>query len=190
VRVWDDELQAEDLGDECARWFTTVLDQSCRVVRFCAEVRRHVSRRHTDLRGEVAFADGYPLLVLSLESLSELNRRLKTPLPMLRFRPNVVLRDCQPFQEDEWQTLAAPGLRFDLVKPCVRCKITTLNPDTLEYGKEPLRTLAKFRNGEKGVLFGQNAVHHGPGTLRVGDRLEVVAMRSRASERDMDQETQ
>src|SRR5690606_13803071 len=118
----------------------------------------------------------YPLLVISLESLADLNRRLEEPLPMRRFRPNVVVRDCQPFEEDEWQTLAAPELRFDLVKPCTRCKITTLNPDTLEYGKEPLATLAKFRRTDDGVVFGQNGVAHGTGRLRVGEPIEVVSL--------------
>jgi uncharacterized protein YcbX len=176
VNVWRHETLAEDLGDECARWFTDVLEQSCRVVSFPDDQHRPVSRSHTDLSAEVCFSDGYPLLLLSLESLAELNRRLHEPLPMSRFRPNVVVRDCQPFEEDEWKTLAAPGLRFDLVKPCVRCKITTLNANTLEYGKEPLRTLAKFRRNEDGVIFGQNGVHHGPGKLAVGDLIQVESL--------------
>lgn len=178
VEVWGFRCLAEDLGDATARWFTDALEQSCRVVRFSDAVHRAVSKRHTDLDAEVAFADGYPLLVISLESLSELNRRLEVPLPMSRFRPNVVVRDCQPFEEDEWQTVVAPELVFDLVKPCERCKITTLNPDTLEYGKEPLATLAKFRRSKGGVSFGQNAVPHGPGRLRVGDVLRVESRRS------------
>lgn len=176
VRVWGFECPADDLGDDVARWFTDVLEQSVRVVRFADEVHRPVSKRHSELDAEVAFSDGYPLLLISLESLADLNRRLEEPLPMRRFRPNVVVRDCQPFEEDEWKTLAAPELRFDLVKPCTRCKITTLNPDTLEYGKEPLATLAKFRRRADGVVFGQNGIAHGPGRLRVGDPVEVVSL--------------
>jgi uncharacterized protein len=178
VSVWNFEGEAEDLGEECARWFTEILEQSCRVVRFADDVHRAVSKSHTALNAEVAFSDGYPLLLVSLESWSELNRHLEVPVPMSRFRPNVVLRGCQPFQEDEWQTLAVPQLTLDLVKPCERCKITTLNPDTLEYGIEPLATLAKFRRGPKGVLFGQNAVHHGPGVIEVGDNVTVLAERT------------
>lgn len=177
VVVWDFETDAEDLGDACARWFTDVLEQSCRVVHFPKGAHRTVSQEHTGIAAEVAFSDGYPLLLLSLESWAELNRRSGEPLPMSRFRPNVVVRDCQPFEEDEWRTVQAPGLRFDLVKPCTRCKITTLNPHTLEYGKEPLRTLAKFRRREEGVIFGQNGVHHGPGKLAVGDSLHIESLR-------------
>jgi hypothetical protein len=176
VTVWDDETMAEDLGDECARWFTDVIEQSCRVVTFPPDEHRRVSREYSERDAEVAFADGYPLLLVSLESLAELNRRLREPLPVARFRPNVVVRDCQPFQEDEWLTLRAPHLGFDLVKPCTRCKITTLNPHTLEYGKEPLRTLAKFRRHGDGVIFGQNGIHHGPGRLVVGDPIEIESL--------------
>jgi uncharacterized protein len=176
VRVWGFECEADDLGDKVARWLTDVLEQSCRAVKFPDGLRREVSKRHSALDAEVAFADGYPLLLISLESLADLNRRLDDPVPMRRFRPNVVVRDCQPFEEDEWKTLAAPGLRFDLVKPCTRCKITTLNPDTLEYGKEPLATLAKFRRRADGVIFGQNGIHHGKGRLLVGDPIEVVSL--------------
>lgn len=177
VKVWKYEGAAEDMGDECARWFTSTLEQSCRLVRFPADVHRKVSKRHSDLDAEVAFSDGYPFLVVSLESWADLNRRMVEPLPMSRFRPNIVLRDCQPYQEDEWKTLESQNLRIDLVKACARCKITTLNPTTLEYGKEPLLTLSRYRKGKKGVLFGQNAVHHAPGRLRVGDEFRVLSLR-------------
>lgn len=175
VRVWDFSGEAEDLGDAAADWLARVLREPVRLVRFAPSTHRLVSRDHTSLDAEVAFSDGYPALLLSLESLVELNRRLPTPLPMNRFRPNVVVRDCQPFEEDTWRHLRAPELELSVVKPCERCVITTIDQDALERTKEPLRTLARFRRTEHGVIFGQNCVHHGPGTLRVGDEFEVAS---------------
>ncbi len=174
VQVWGFTGEALDMGDECADWFSTVLDQSCRLVRFPDDVHRPTSRRHTDLESEVAFADGYPALLLSVESLRALNTRLQQPVAMNRFRPNIVVRDTQPFAEDSWRELRAPDLTLSVVKPCERCKITTVDQDSAETGKEPLATLALFRRLDGKVVFGQNCVHHGPGTLKVGDPLQTV----------------
>lgn len=180
VRVWSFEGEALDMGDACAEWFRAVLERDCRLVRFADDVHRRVG---TDAASaEVGFADGYPFLVVSLESLSELNRRLQVPLPMNRFRPNVVLRGCQPFQEDEWDVVSFPELSMQLMGPSPRCKMTTLDPETLEYGKEPLRTLAKFRKQQGGVMFGQNAIHLHSGCIRVGDPVTVERERTREVE--------
>ncbi len=173
VRVWNFTGPAVDLGADVTAWFTRVLRTPARLVRFDEAVHRATSTRHTDLTSEVTFSDGYPALLVSLESLGDLNRRLTAPLPMNRFRPNIVVRDCPPFAEDTWSRIEAPDLELAVVKPCTRCAITTVNQQTGETGKEPLRTLATFRKTDDGVIFGQNCVHTGPGTLRIGDELHV-----------------
>jgi uncharacterized protein len=187
VKVWDFEGEALDQGDIAASWFQHVLHSSCRLVRITQDTQRRSSTRYTEHSSRLAFADGYPALLTSLESLAELNRRLEQKLPMNRFRPNIVVRECLPFEEDEWLELSAPQLRLWVVKPCVRCVITTIDQQTLAQGKEPLRTLAQFRRGagfetlspeEKGVTFGQNCVHHSAGTLSVGDVFVVEARRA------------
>lgn len=189
VRVWKYEGEGLDQGDAAASWFQNVLHCSCRLVQVPDDSQRMSSTRFTDVSAKVGFADGYPALLASLESLAELNRRLEHKLPMNRFRPNIVVRDCQPFEEDEWAELQAPNLQLTVAKPCVRCVITTIDQQTLEQGKEPLKTLAQFRRGagfeqldpdEKGATFGQNCVHHGPGSLRVGDEIDVKARRRAA----------
>lgn len=174
VRVWSFEGEALDAGTTAAEWFSQAIGEECRLVQFAPDVHRRVSQQFTDLKSELAFADGYPALLTSLESLSELNRRLATPLPMNRFRPNIVVRDCRPFEEDSWQTLEGADLRLSVVKPCDRCKITTIDQAQLKTSKEPLRTLATFRKTPEGVLFGQNCVHHAPGSLRVGEVLRAT----------------
>lgn len=173
VQVWGFSGPAWDLGDEGATWFSDAIGQSCRLVRFADDVTRQTSQRHTSQASEVAFADGYPALLVSIESLRELNRRLPQPVPMNRFRPNVVVRDVQPFAEDTWATVHADNITLSVVKPCERCVITTIDQLTRASGKEPLKTLGQFRRQGGAVVFGQNCVHHAEGVLRVGDRLRV-----------------
>lgn len=173
VKVWSYSGEALDLGDEAADWFSTFIEQSCRLVEFAPDGHRAVSKSHTALDAETQFADGYPILVASIESLSDLNRRLTVPVPMNRFRPNVVVRDVAPFAEDGWKVLDLPRLRLHIVKPCERCVIVTTNQVTLERQKEPLRTLATFRNFDGRVCFGQNAVPEASGTIALGDVARV-----------------
>jgi uncharacterized protein YcbX len=124
----------------------------------------------------VSFADGFGFLLISEASLEELNRRLEQPLPMNRFRPNLVVRGCEPFAEDGWGDLRLGDLELRVVKPCARCVTTTTDQDTAARGVEPLRTLATFRKRDGGVMFGQNVVHRGTGRLAVGMPLDVVSL--------------
>jgi len=176
VTIWRDLCVAVDQSQEASDWFRAFLGVPCRLVGMADEHVRRVdakyARRSDD---QTAFTDGYPLLLMSEASLEDLNRRLPAPLPMNRFRPSVVVRGCDPYAEDGWREIRIGSLGFDVVKPCERCIITTIDQDASEFGLEPLRTLATYRRFPSGgVMFGQNLVHHGPGTLRVGDPVEVV----------------
>src|SRR5690606_27102370 len=145
VRLWEYDDEAVDMGDEAARWFSEILERECRLVMFAPEKSRPISQKHTSLAAEAQFTDGYPVLLATVESLSELNRRLTIPVPMNRFRPNVVLRACAAFAEDDWRLVRLPRLTLHVVKPCERCIVTTIDQDTLERSKEPLRPLSMFR---------------------------------------------
>ncbi len=122
----------------------------------------------------MSLADGFPLLLVSQASLADLNSRLERPLLMDRFRPNLVVSGCEPFAEDSWKLVRVGELTLRVVKPCARCVITTVDQATAAKGKEPLRTLATFRKHGTKVLFGQNLIHDGTGTLRAGDTVEVL----------------
>ena len=122
----------------------------------------------------MSFADGFSILLISQASLDALNRRLETPVGMDRFRPNIVVDGCAPFAEDMWRRIRINGCTFDVVKPCARCVMVTVNPETGEKGKEPLRTLSTFRAHNGQVLFGQNLIHRSHGQLRVGDTVQVL----------------
>jgi uncharacterized protein YcbX len=180
VTVWRFHGVAEDAGDEAAEWFSQYLGVSARLVHMPDDVQRPTSTDYTDVAGEVGFADAYPLLFISKASLADLNDRLvergKSPVPMNRFRPNVVISGCEPFAEDGWKHVTIAGIQFDVVKPCARCAITTVdqNVGAAPDVHEPLATLATYRRGANGgAMFGQNVIHRGLGMMKVGDQIEV-----------------
>lgn len=175
--IWKDRVESVDQGDRVAAWFSHVLDRAVRVVRKApASIRRVDPAYATDPTDQVGFADGYPFLLLSEESLAGLNERLTKPLPMDRFRPNIVLAGCAaPHDEDTLGRFAIGAITLSAVKPCARCAITTVNQRTAEVGTEPLRTLATYRRmATGGVAFGMNLIHHTTGWLAVGDRVIVA----------------
>lgn len=167
-QVWDDAGRAL-CHDAASRWFSDYLNDDVRLVYMPESERRPVNPKRARSGDIVSFADAYPLLVISEASLGDLNARLAAPLEMRRFRPNLVLTECEPFAEDGFKTLSIGGVSFRAVKRCERCVVTLVDPDTGECGKEPLRTLAKYRQEEGKVWFGMNLIHDGPGELRVGD---------------------
>jgi uncharacterized protein YcbX len=190
VTVWSDRFEALDEGDAAARWISDVIGAALRCVRFADDVTRLASPRWTKgLDAPTRFADGFPLLVTADASLTELNGRLGakgvTPLPMNRFRPNVVLGGTEAFDEDFAGTLtigAVGDVVLRVAKPCARCPITTLDQATgatdPRWPHEPLDTLAGYRANPRvdgGLTFGQNAiVVEGVGQrLRVGDAVDV-----------------
>lgn len=174
VRVWDYRGPAVDCGDEVADLLTLSLDQPCRLVR---TTPRHM--RPAPGGGQVGFADGFPLLITTTSSLADLNSRLPEPLPMNRFRPNIIIGNQEPWAEDDWLELDIGGIPVDVVKACTRCAITRVDQTTGVRGDlEPLQTLAEFRRGPEGVEFGQNAIHRAAGTLRVGDSVTVTSPQS------------
>jgi uncharacterized protein YcbX len=162
VRVWKDECAAFDEGDEAAAWLAQVLGRPCRLVRFDASQPRLSDRSWTGaLSAENRFSDGFPLLALGSASLEDLNARLAAPLPVNRFRPNLLLEGLDAYAEDRIDELRHGAVRLKAVKPCTRCIITTTNQESgAREGEEPLRTLKSYRYDEslRGVCFGQNLI--------------------------------
>lgn len=175
VGIWRDRCVAVDQGGVAAGWLSAFLGHSCRLVRMAPAFVRPVDPDYATAGDQVGFADGFPCLLTAEESLAALNERLDEPLPMDRFRPNIVIAGGTPFGEDRMSRLRIGDIVFKAPKACARCTITTVDQATGETGKEPLRTFATFRKARRGVLFGQNLIHTGIGTIRVGDRVEVLA---------------
>ena len=180
VRVWKSEgLLAEDCGVEVAVWLSDFLRVPCKLVRIGEKFARPLVKPGKDRLGDVlAFADGYPFMILSEASLADLNARLDEPLPVDRFRPSFVVNGCDAFAEDTWKNLRVGTVNFRTGGPCARCIVTTTNQLTAERGKEPLRTLAMYRRDAEDptdVNFGQNLIHETKsGTVRVGDAVELL----------------
>lgn len=179
VVVWRDTVEAADMGKEAAAWFSDYLGTAARLFAMPPSTVRAVDAAYAPQPAQVGFADGYPLLVISEESLAALNEKLaargKDAVPMSRFRPNMVIKGGGAFAEDDLGAFSAGDVTFDVVKPCARCAITTIDQGqgTSPDPKEPLATLAMFRRGDGGkVLFGQNIVHRGEGVVSVGDTLQ------------------
>lgn len=177
VNIWKSkDVQAVDQGEEAAHWFSDWLGFPVRLVHFANGYIRKVNAKyaiHPD--DHTGFADGYPILLASEESLADLNARLESPLPMNRFRPNVVVKGCEPFAEDTWKRIRIGEVELAIVKPCARCLVTTIDKETLAKSKEPLKTLATYRRRGSGVMFAQNAIPLNGGRFEVGMSVEVVA---------------
>jgi uncharacterized protein len=180
VTVWKFTGGGIDCGDEVAQWYSVFLETSLRLVRFDPQLPRECSAEWTgSTRSITEFADGFPVLVISRASLDELNSRLPKNLPMERFRPNVVIDDVAAYDEDRIHELRAADVTLRLVKPCMRCSITTTDQDAgVVDGIEPLQTLKLYRHDRElmGVAFGQNAIIvSGVGSrLRVGQKFEIA----------------
>jgi len=169
VRVWKNEVEAAMADKAAQAWFSRFLGFDCRLVYMDAAAVRPVDARYSVGVGQVSFADGYPLLLTSEVSLAALNARLDVPVPMTRFRPNLVVRGVDAFAEDQWQQVHIGEVLFHVVKPCARCVVTTIDQQTAVQGKEPLRTLGAFRRREGQVYFGVNLIPDKPGVVHVGD---------------------
>ena len=178
VKVWDDIVEAVTVSNEADLWLSNQLDKKVRLVLMPESTERRADPRYA-LKGEsVSFADGFPFLLISQASLDDLNGKLSNPIEMRRFRPNFVVLGSEAFGEDTWQSIEIGTLTFDLVKPCARCILTTINPETGEKSPEPLRTLATYRKVNNKILFGQNLVAATYGSVNEGDKISIIQSRS------------
>lgn len=183
VKVWDDTVQAYDCDETTATWFSNFLGTPCRLVRFHADALRAVDSNWTDgIAANTLFSDGFPLLVVSQAALDDLNGKLEAqgrkPVPMNRFRPNLVLGGTGAFDEDFSSEIQIGDARLKPVKPCARCTIPAVDQATGERTEDPVEILQAYRANPRvngGITFGMNAiVTAGEGTvLRVGQEAAL-----------------
>jgi uncharacterized protein len=170
VEVWGVRCQALEVSGEVSDWFSRQLDMPCRLVYMPDDSRRNAGSEESGPDALVGFADSDPILVASQASLDDLNSRLPAPVPMLRFRPNVVLEGVHAFAEDEIPQIELDGLLLRRTKRCGRCLVTTIDIETGERGTEPLRTLSAYRTFGRHACFGSYFVPESEGTIAVGQR--------------------
>ncbi|MGH3095722.1 MAG: MOSC domain-containing protein [Streptosporangiales bacterium] len=176
VTVHRKPAPAVDQGDDAARWLSDVLGRDCRLVRCPDDGGKRVNPAYGD--GHTMYADAYPATIVSAESLDGLNERLAEPVPMDRFRQNVVVAGWgEPHGEDDVRLLRIGEVMLRLVKPDDRCVVTTIDQATGERTREPLRTLARYRTRDQKICFGMFAMVEQPGVVRLDDEAEILESR-------------
>jgi uncharacterized protein YcbX len=174
VRIWRDAVEAVEVEGDASALLSAFLGRRCALVFMPDQVVRPVDPRYASPGDRVGFADGYPVLLAARASLDELNGRLAAPVPMNRFRPNLVVAGGAAFDEDRHERAIVGELSFRMPKRCERCQVTTVDQATAEVGVEPLRTLAGYRKAANSVYFAQNLIPDGEGAVAVGDAVRYV----------------
>jgi uncharacterized protein YcbX len=177
VTVWDDTCLAKDQGDAIAEALSRFLEKECRLVFMPDSTIRQVNQKYAlGPENIFGFADGYPFLLISEASLKDLNSRLEKPVPMDRFRPNLVISGCEPYEEDTWKWIRIGDIRFNGAKLCSRCMAINVDQSKGEKTTEPFQTLASFRKQDTKINFGLNMIHTAQGALSVGQEIEILEL--------------
>lgn len=174
VGIWRDECLAKSVSAAADIWLSEFLQTTCRLVYHPDDRQRQVDQRYAAPNDQTAFSDGFPFLIVSESSLNSLNQALPSRVSMARFRPNLVIADCESYAEDGWRLIEINQIKFRLPKPCSRCSVPGIDPDTAISAKEPLATLSRLRKWENQIYFGQNALHDQSGQLLVGSPIDVL----------------
>lgn len=178
VNIWDDVCTASEVSDIANEWFSHALHMPVRLVYMPSDTQRLVDENYANNKEIVSFADAYPFMIIGQSSLDDLNQRLDQPVPMNRFRPNLVFTGGAPYCEDTIDTFSIGDVTFTAVKPCARCVLITIDQGLATKGKEPLKTLSAFRTQKNKIMFGQNLLHKGAGIIKAGDKIEVQRLRT------------
>lgn len=170
VRVWNDDIAGQHCGEQADAWFSHYLGKTAKLFYMGAR-----SERPGRGGSELGFADSAPLLVLSAASVADLNTRLRSPVSIRNFRPNLVVSGSGAYAEDEWEDFSIGDARFRGLWRCSRCVLTTVDPDTgvMDAQRQPLDTLMAYRREGEEAMFGRNCSVTGPGRIRVGQPLRL-----------------
>lgn len=171
VQIWDDSAQAIEVNVDVSKWFSEQLKQPIRLVYMPDDTKRLVDTRYAFKSEVVSFADGYPLLVVNMASLDNLNDKLKSTIDVARFRPNLVVNGSVAFEEDNWHRISVGESKIEVVKKCARCVMVNIDPITATKETEVLSVLSEYRKKANKVFFGVNALVQQTGAIEVGDEL-------------------
>ena len=172
TEVWGDGVNAVIHDDATNNWLSQAIGAPCMLVSFPEDEIRQCDLDYSSEGDNTLFADAFPLLLISQESLDELNRRLASPVGMDRFRPNIVVSGCEPHAEDNWKTIMIDDIRIRVVKHCARCSVPTVDQQTgVLSGPEPIHTLSGYRQRDGEVYFGVNLVPDNTGWLSCGESI-------------------
>lgn len=177
TEVWGNNFTAHIAPDSVNDWLSHYFQRPVQLRWLGTELTRRI-KRFPDI--PLSFADGYPFLLVNEASFELLQERCPVPLELIQFRPNLVVDNVPAFAEDSWKTIKIGDVIFDVVKPCTRCILTTVNPETGKKSpvEEPLASLQQFRSKENGDIdFGMNLIARNHGVIRAHDKVEVLETR-------------
>jgi uncharacterized protein len=174
VKVFDDELLAYELSSKISKWFSEKLGCAIKLVTLGTESLRVKTFIKEPLESKVSFADGYPYLALGTASLLDLEKKMGEFLNLMRFRPNMLIETTVAFEEDALDLVHIGSAQFKMIKPCARCQVVNIDPQTGTSEKQTLATLSNFRKVENKVYFGVNTICLKEGEVKVGDMLVLT----------------
>ncbi|MFY0639534.1 MAG: MOSC domain-containing protein [Bermanella sp.] len=174
VRVWNDEVRARLITSEVNTWLSNILNRDVFLCYMGDDTHRQVDLEFSQAGDRASFSDGFPFLIISEASVDFLSEKLGRHLEAERFRANIVVSGCEAFEEDQWKKIKIKGIEFELVKPCSRCVIPTLDLNTSQKQPDVMQVMLKHRKQGKHVMMGQNAIHRGLGVIKVGDVVELI----------------
>jgi len=174
VRVWDDVFMACEIKPELNQWFSDFLEKPVRLMKVPFDSTRVINQKYNTEQQSMGFQDSSPVLITFQESLDDLNGRMQIPVPMHRFRPNLIISGLDPYQEDDISRLQINGVVFKIFKSCSRCIFTTIDQETGQNGAEPLKTLSSYRQKGNDILFGASAYPENDGIIDLNSEVKVL----------------
>lgn len=175
TNVWGSDVQVTEVDASISQILSEYLQISLQLVyQKDTQIRLIDPKYATEISDETSLSDGYPILIVSEESLAFVQEKSSEKIEMERFRPNIVVKGLAAFEEDNLKAFGINDATFLGVKPCARCVLTTISPQDLKKSPEPLKTLAKYRKFENKLLFGQNLIIKKQGTIALGNTIEPI----------------
>ncbi|MCH7337471.1 MOSC N-terminal beta barrel domain-containing protein [Acinetobacter sp. NIPH 2699] len=174
VSVWQDQLKGNCIEHAVNDWLSLILERHVRLIYMPQETIRQVDLDYAQVGDRVGFADGFPFLIISEASVDFLSDKVGYRLDVQRFRPNIVISGCDAFAEDQWKQIQIGEVKFDLVKPCSRCVIPTIDLETSQKQPEVMQAMLAYRKQGNKVMMGQNALHRGEGTIALGQEVQII----------------
>jgi uncharacterized protein YcbX len=174
VKIWDDEVEANEVLEDFGEFFSDLLEIPVRLVKLAEDSPRIITDKYqTEISNQSSFADSLPILLCTEASIGDLSEKVGA-FNFMRFRPNIVVSNQNPFEEDTWKEIQIGQVRLFGAKPCARCNLINVNPKTGTVSTEILKGLSTYRNFGNKVYFGQQFVPISLGRIQLGDIIQIV----------------
>lgn len=177
VNVWDDVIDVQSVNKTIDDWFSEALGIRSMLVKMIPDFFRQVDLKHARKGQGVLFADGFPYLICTESSLDFLNKHLDKKVSMSHFRPNIVIKNTELNEEKQWTSIEINNHIFDSFKPCARCQVISIEPETMAINEQILPFMSKNYLENKKIIFGLNAclkTERDNPIIHVGDEIKNI----------------